>query len=73
MSSPDFSSSSARLGAGGTEQFAYSTDEAAQSLGVSRPTIYKLLAEGQLASFTIGRRRLIARSELERLVSGEVA
>lgn len=55
------------------ERLAYSPQESAQTLGVSRQHIYKLIADGTLKTFTLGRRRLIARSELERLVRGEAA
>ena len=40
---------------------------AARLLDLSRTTIYALLDQGVLRSVSIGRRRLIPRSELERL------
>lgn len=48
---------------------AYSLDEAAQSLGISRRTVYELMARGQLSTITLGRRRLVPVGELERLVT----
>lgn len=49
-------------------RFAYSMAEAAEALGVSRPYVYTLLAEGKLQSFQLGRRRLIPANSLESLV-----
>jgi len=48
---------------------AYSIDEAAHVLGVSRRTIYELIAEGRLRSAKLYARRLIPRAELERLLA----
>ncbi len=47
---------------------AYSINEAASVLGVSRSLIYDLLAEGELESFKIRSKHLIARSALEKLI-----
>lgn len=47
---------------------AYSVGEAAQSLGICRRTVYELMERGQLSTITLGRRRLVPVSELERLV-----
>ena len=44
---------------------AYSLDQAAQLIGVSRRTIYTLIAEGQLPSKKIRARRVITRAALE--------
>lgn len=52
---------------------AYSLDEAAQSLGISRRTVYELMARGQLSTITLGRRRLVPAGELERLVTPQEA
>ena len=48
---------------------AYSLDEAAQSLGLSRRTLYGLMDRGQLTTVKLGKRRLVPAAELERLVS----
>lgn len=48
---------------------AYSLDEAARSLGLSRRTLYDLMDRGQLATVKLGKRRLVPATELERLVS----
>ncbi len=44
---------------------AYSVDEAAGMLGISRRSIYELLRSGQLGSVKIGARRLVRRTDLD--------
>ena len=53
------------------ERLAYSPDEAAELLGISRELVHDLLRTGQLGSVKAGRRRLIARHHLEALLAGE--
>jgi excisionase family DNA binding protein len=48
-------------------------EEVARMLRVSRSAVYALLASGELQSFTIGRRRRIPRSELDKYVARRVA
>lgn len=48
---------SARAAAG--ERLAVSVGEAATMVGVSRATLYPLIGRGELASFTLGPRRLV--------------
>lgn len=48
---------------------AYSLNEAAQSLGLSRRALYGLMDRGQLTTVKLGKRRLVPVAELERLVS----
>jgi excisionase family DNA binding protein len=43
-------------------------EPAADELGVSRSTLYRLLNDGSVRSVKIGRRRLIERDELVRFV-----
>jgi excisionase family DNA binding protein len=38
----------------------------ASRLGIGRTLMYELIADGRIATVTIGRRRLIHREELER-------
>jgi len=40
------------------EQITVSLKDTAKALGISRPTVYKLIHEGKLATFMIGSRRL---------------
>ena len=51
------------------ERLLYSVNEACERLGLSRTTVYELIRSRQLASFTVGSRRLIPAAELERLIS----
>jgi excisionase family DNA binding protein len=53
------------------ERLAYSPDEAAELLGISRKLVHDLLRTGQLGSVKAGRRRLIARHHLEAFLAGE--
>ena len=46
-------------------------EEAGKVLGIGRTFVYELLATGKLESIKLGRRRLIPREALERLVAEE--
>lgn len=46
----------------------YPPEDAAQMLGVSRSTVYELMAAGKLASVRIGRARRIRHDDLVRFV-----
>ena len=50
------------------DKIALTVTEAAELLGVSRPTVYQLINREDFPSFRIGARRLISRSGLERWV-----
>jgi excisionase family DNA binding protein len=54
-------------------KFAYSIEEAAELLSIKRDPIYELLNTGQLGSFKIGTRRLIAHRHLEAFIETKVA
>ena len=58
---------------GAIERGAFSPTEAAEWLGVSLATTYRLMKSGQLPFTKLGARRLIARTTLERLVDPEKA
>lgn len=49
-------------------RLSYGVGEAAEALGVTRQFLYRLIANGQIDSFKITRRRLIRASELERIM-----
>lgn len=49
-------------------KLSYGIREAGFALGVSRPTLYRLIARGELATFKMGSRTLILRTELEALL-----
>ena len=53
------------------ERLAYSPDEAAELLGISRELVHDLLRTGQLGSVKAGRRRLIAKHHLESFLAGK--
>lgn len=46
-------------------------DEAAKMLGVPRSSFWKLLQDGEIASFKIGRLRMVAMSELRRFIEDQ--
>ncbi len=52
-------------------KLAVSIDHAAHTLDVSRRHVYTLIENGELVSFTSGRRRLVRVSELERYISDQ--
>jgi excisionase family DNA binding protein len=52
------------------ERLAYSPDEAAELLGISRELVHDLLRTGQLGSVKAGRRRLIGKHHLEQFLAG---
>jgi len=53
------------------ERLAYSPDEAALLLGISRELVHDLLRTGQLASVKAGRRCLIGKHQLEAFLAGK--
>ena len=52
------------------DRLAYSPDEAAELLGISRELVHDLLRTGQLGSVKAGRRRLIGKHHLEAFLAG---
>lgn len=50
---------------------AYSMQEAADLLGVSRSHVYNLAERGQLRLVRIGRRTVVPATEIDRLLAGE--
>jgi excisionase family DNA binding protein len=53
------------------ERLAYSPEEAADLLGISRELVHDLLRTGQLGSVKAGRRRLIGKHHLEAFLARE--
>lgn len=51
------------------EPLVYSPDEARKLLGISRGLIYEAISIGRIPSIRIGRRIIIPRSGLERLLN----
>lgn len=54
-------------------RLAFSPDEVAAALGVSRELVNDLIRTGQLGSVKAGRRRLISRKHLEEFLDGDAA
>ena len=53
------------------EQLAYNISDAAKLLGIGRTTIYRMIADGQLATFTVRGMRRVATIEIDRVLKGE--
>ena len=51
------------------ERLAYSVDEAAAIIGLSRDLLYDQMRTGKLAYLKIGQRRIITRQHLEAFLS----
>jgi excisionase family DNA binding protein len=47
-----------------------SIKQACRTLGLSRTSLYALLASGQLRSVTVGRRRFVLREAVEQFIAG---
>ena len=48
-------------------------NDAARAVGISRASIYRLIAEKKLASRLVAGRRVILKAALENLISGDAA
>jgi excisionase family DNA binding protein len=56
------------------EKRALTVEETCRYLGgISRPTLYRLLGEGELESFHIGTRRYFTRESLDQWINQRVA
>lgn len=51
----------------------FSVEEAGEICGISRPSAYAAAKNGTLPTVTIGRRRIVPRHALERLLLGQSA
>lgn len=54
----------------GVDRLLLSIEDVQRALGVKRSTIFSLLQRGDLASISIGRRRLVPVAALDRFVKG---
>lgn len=54
--------------ASGHDRIAYSIAEVSVLTGLGKTKLYELIADGELGSRKIGRRRLISASELSRFI-----
>ncbi len=57
---------------GTTERLAYSPVEAAEALGITRQNLDRLIDDGAIPSFRIGRYRRIAVDDLRRWIKSQV-
>ncbi len=55
------------------EKAAFSIEGGCRYLDVSRPTFYRLMDQGLISSFHIGRRRLVLRADLDRFIQERLA
>jgi excisionase family DNA binding protein len=55
------------------ERQTYSVEEAGLILGLGRSSAYQAAARGELPTLKIGKRLLVGRKALERLLEGEAA
>lgn len=55
----------------GQERLTFTVEEAATMLGISRAFAYEAVGRGEIPHIRIGRRILVPRSALDRLLSGE--
>jgi excisionase family DNA binding protein len=51
-------------------RLALAINEAAKAIGISRDSLRRRISEGKLRAFRFGRRLLIRREDLEKLISG---
>jgi excisionase family DNA binding protein len=49
-------------------RYAYSLDEAARSISLSRRALYDLIVAGRVRTVKLGQRRVVPAAELERLL-----
>ena len=50
------------------QKYAYSIHETAEALGLGRSKLYELLQSGEIPTFYVGRKRLVAADDLQRFV-----
>ena len=51
------------------ERLTLTVEEAAEALGISRPTAYEAIQTGEIPHIRIGRRILVPRAALEKLLA----
>jgi excisionase family DNA binding protein len=54
-----------------SEREVFSVDEVAERLGLSRNSAYEAVRKGEIPSVRIGRRILVSRVALDRLLAGQ--
>ncbi len=51
-----------------SDRAAFGVESSCRYLGISRPTLYRLMGQGAIPSFHIGRRRLLLKTDLDRFL-----
>lgn len=51
---------------------AHAVPDACQRLGISRSTLYELIASGEIRSFKVGARTLIPEAELRKFIASKM-
>jgi excisionase family DNA binding protein len=64
-----FNSSELAHPSDGDGPLCYSVDAACRQLGIGRTKLYEMFSAGELQYIKLGKRRLVERTELQRLVS----
>jgi excisionase family DNA binding protein len=54
-----------------SEKLIFSVEEAGKLLGLSRPTAYKLAKSGEIPTLKLGRKIVVSKVQLDRLLSGD--
>jgi excisionase family DNA binding protein len=54
-----------------TEPDAYTVEEAGRRLGISRDLAYRLAGDGTLPTLRLGKRLVVPRVQLERMLAGK--
>ncbi|MCL4474295.1 MAG: helix-turn-helix domain-containing protein [Actinobacteria bacterium] len=54
-----------------SEKWAFSIEEVAQLLGIGRNTAYEMCRIGRIPTVKLGRRKIVPRKALEKLLSSE--
>ena len=62
-----------QVSTGAVERRTYTVEEAGRLLGLSRNTAYARATDGTLKTIRFGRRLLVPKAALDRLLSGEAA
>jgi excisionase family DNA binding protein len=54
-----------------TDKLVISIEQAGKILGLSRPTAYKLAKSGSIPTLSLGRKIVVSKIQLEKLLAGE--
>ena len=57
----------------GVDRFAYTVNDACEAMGIKRTLLYRLIRRGTIQAVKLGGRKVIPRSEIERLTHPQQA